>query len=140
MNGLAPRRRKAISVACAVALLCAAMPSRSAHAQATSQPASIPSPDPDPWFGPDKALHFGAGFGIGVGGYVAGAGLLDNRWAGLGLGLGLAALIGGVKEGIDAAGAGQPSWKDFVWDVVGGALGVGVSLSFDAALRGTETD
>ena len=96
------------------------------------------SPDPDPWFGTDKALHFGAGFGIGVGGYALGAAALENRWIGVGMGIGLAALIGGAKEGLDAAGLGQPSWKDFVWDVLGGTLGVGVSLTFDAALRGGE--
>jgi len=95
-----------------------------------------PDPDPDPWFGTDKALHFGAGFGIGVGGYALGAGVFDERWAGLGFGLGLTMLIGGLKEGIDATGVGDPSWKDFVWDVLGGALGVGVSMTFDAALRG----
>lgn len=124
-------RRRVTSVVCAAALLC---PHGVAAAQST--PAPVPSPDPDPWFGPDKALHFGAGFGLGVGGYALGAGLLDERWAGVGMGIGLAAVIGGIKEGIDATGVGQPSWRDFVWDLLGGALGVGVSMTFDAALRG----
>ena len=120
---------------CAAALLCAHAP---AAAQTPPTAAPSPDPDPDPWFGPDKALHCGAGFGIGVGGYALGAGLLDERWAGVGLGIGLAAAIGGIKEGIDATGVGQPSWKDFVWDILGGALGVGLSMTFDAALRGPQ--
>lgn len=109
---------------------------------ASAQPAlAQPSPDPDPWFGPDKALHFGAGFGIGVGGYLVGAGPAESRWAGVGLGIAFAAAIGGAKEGIDALRpSGQPSVRDFVWDIVGSALGVGVSLTFDAALRGNQPE
>ncbi len=120
-----------------VAWLCAAL--MAAPATAGAQPSPDPDP-PDPWFGPDKALHFSAGAAIGVGGYALGAAALDSRWAGVALGIGLAAALGGLKEGIDAAGAGDPSVEDWVWDVVGGALGVGLSLSFDAALRGPDPD
>ncbi len=98
--------------------------------------ADTPSPDPDPWFGADKALHFGAGAGLSAGGYAAGIIGLDNRWGALAIGSGLALTAGAAKEGLDAAGLGQPSWRDFVWTVVGTALGVGVSVTFDAALRG----
>ena len=97
------------------------------------------SPEPEPedaWFGPDKALHLSAAFGISVAGYVTGVAAFDERWAGLALGFGVATTLGGIKEGIDAAGAGQPSWKDFFWDVVGASLGVGLAVTFDAALRG----
>jgi putative lipoprotein len=105
-----------------------------------SAPSFAQSPEPDPWSGGDKALHFTAGLAIGVGGYALGAAALDSRWAGVALGLGLAASIGGAKEGIDATGVGDPSLEDFVWDLVGGALGVGVSVTFDAALRGSDTE
>ncbi len=93
-------------------------------------------PDPDPWFGPDKALHFGAGFGLSVGGYALGVASFDSRWAGVALGAGIALGLGAAKEGLDAAGLGTPEWQDFVWDVVGTALGLGVAVTFDAALRG----
>jgi putative lipoprotein len=118
------------SLACVVGavILCAATTAR----------AEAPSPEPDRWFGTDKALHFGAGFGLGVAGYAIGAGPIESRWAGVGLGIALAAALGGLKEGIDAAGSGQASAKDFVWDLIGSGLGVGVAITFDAALRGPD--
>ncbi|MCA9620657.1 MAG: hypothetical protein KC731_16655 [Myxococcales bacterium] len=132
-DGRSSLRRKTTAMVCAVALLWA--PGAAAQ--------SAPSPDPDPWFGTDKALHFSAGFVLGVGGYALGAGTLgggtlDSRLAGALLGTGIVAAIGGAKEGIDATGVGDPSIKDFVWDMVGGLLGIGISLTFDAALRGPE--
>jgi hypothetical protein len=51
-------------------------------------------------------------------------------------GAGLGLLAGGVKEGLDAAGLGTPSYKDFIWTALGTALGIGMSITFDAALRG----
>ncbi|MBW2459919.1 MAG: hypothetical protein JRI68_35845 [Deltaproteobacteria bacterium] len=97
-----------------------------------------PSPDPDPWFGTDKALHFTAGLGFSALGYGIGTLAFEDRWVGVGLGTGLALAVGGAKEGFDAAGLGSPSWRDFVWVAVGTALGLGVSVTFDAALRGAE--
>jgi len=80
--------------------------------------------DPDPWFGRDKALHFGATFALGSGGY-AGAALLTRQpavraaaGAGLGLGAGIA------KEMYDRHAGGDPSWRDLTWDAVGTATGV----------------
>ncbi len=101
---------------------------------------SVPSPevDPDPWFGKDKLLHAAATFGLSSGGYAIGVATIDRRWAALLLGGGISLALGGLKEGLDAAGLGQPSAKDFLWDVVGTALGLGVSVTFDAALRGPE--
>ena len=89
----------------------------------------------DSWTGGDKALHFSAGFGLGVGGYAIGAAGLDERLVGVAFGVMLAAALGGAKEGLDAAGLGEPSVKDFTWTVLGGLLGSGVSVTFDAALR-----
>lgn len=96
------------------------------------------SPDPDPWFGPDKALHFGTSFALASGGYALGVATNDERWAGLLVGGGLALGLGATKESLDAAGLGVPSWRDFAWDCLGTALGLGVSLAFDAALRGPQ--
>ncbi|MBI4703073.1 MAG: hypothetical protein HY744_18305 [Deltaproteobacteria bacterium] len=91
---------------------------------------------PDPWSGPDKALHFVAGFGLSAGGYAIGAAAFDDRLAATALGTGFALGLGAAKEGIDAAGAGTPSYRDFTWTVLGACLGIGVSLTFDFALRG----
>ena len=108
----------------------------SALAFSSDASADTPSPDPDPWFGPDKALHFGAGAGLSAGGYAIGIIGLDNRWAALAIGSGVALTLGAAKEGLDAAGLGVPSWRDFVWSAVGTAIGIGFSITFDAALRG----
>ncbi|MFP6685702.1 MAG: hypothetical protein VB934_13360 [Polyangiaceae bacterium] len=91
---------------------------------------------PDAWHGPDKALHFGGGLFIGGGGYGLGAVATQDRFLRAGMGLGLAIAIAAAKEGLDAAGLGQPSAKDFTWSVAGGLVGVGIGLSFDFALHG----
>ncbi len=87
--------------------------------------------DRDPWFGRDKALHFGATFTLSGGGY-AGATLISPRptvraaaGAGLGLGAGIA------KEVYDRYSGGDPSWRDLTWDVVGTATGVLVAWLLD---------
>ena len=87
--------------------------------------------EPDPWFGRDKALHFGATFTLAAGGY-AGAALLSERQsvraaagAGLGLGAGIA------KEIYDRYAGGDASFRDLTWDVVGTATGVLVSYLLD---------
>lgn len=98
--------------------------------------ADEPPADPDPWFGVDKALHFAAGAGLGGGGYGLGVLAFDERWAGVAFGAGLGLALAGLKEGLDAAGLGTPSYKDFIWGLLGTSLGVGVAIAFDAALRG----
>jgi putative lipoprotein len=92
--------------------------------------------DPDPWLGPDKALHFGASAVIAGGGYAVGAFAFDDYLGPIVLGTSLALGAGVVKESLDAAGLGTPSWKDLTWDVIGTALGIGVSLLVHAALGG----
>jgi putative lipoprotein len=121
-----------------VALSIAALASALMAAPTAAAADPVPSPDPDPWFGPDKALHFGATFALSAGGYGIGVAVFEERWAGLVLGAGVALGLGALKEGLDAAGLGHPSGKDFLWDVVGTALGLGVALTFDAALRGPD--
>jgi putative lipoprotein len=89
----------------------------------------------DPWFGHDKALHFGASFILAGGGY-GGAALLTRRTelrAATGAGLALSAGI--AKELLyDRYYGGDPSWRDFTWDVVGTATGVAVSWLIDRYL------
>ena len=49
-----------------------------------------------------------------------------------GIGLGAHAL----KEGLEAAGLGQPSWNDFAWDAIGAACGIAVALVVDMGVHG----
>lgn len=97
--------------------------------------AAADPPAADPWWGPDKAAHFGVSAAIAGGGYAIGVAAFDDPAprALLGAGLGLGA--GATKEALDAAGLGTPSWKDFVWDLVGVAVGVGIGLTIDLSLR-----
>jgi putative lipoprotein len=43
-------------------------------------------------------------------------------------------LIGAGKEGYDALGYGDPSWRDFAWDVAGTAVGVLVAYAVDCII------
>ncbi|MBC8133604.1 MAG: hypothetical protein H7X95_11535 [Deltaproteobacteria bacterium] len=85
----------------------------------------------DPWLGADKALHFSACAAIAGGSYGVAAAVTDNRRWRLVTGAlsGLAA--GATKEAIDASGAGDPSWRDFTWDVIGTATGVAMAAAID---------
>ncbi len=93
------------------------------------------APNPDPWWGPDKALHLGVSAGITGGGYALAAPFVDDVAgraaiaASIGIGAGLA------KEVADALGLGTPSWKDFLWDVIGTGIAVSVSVSIDLGVR-----
>ena len=95
-----------------------------------------PAQAQESWFGWDKAAHLGAGVALSTAGYAVGTYAFDSRWAGVALGTGSALAAAGLKEGLDAAGLGQPSYRDFVWSVVGTGLGIGLSVTFDFALRG----
>ncbi|MHB8836424.1 MAG: hypothetical protein ACYC9Y_12055 [Candidatus Methylomirabilia bacterium] len=84
----------------------------------------------DVWFGPDKARHFAAGFAIGA----AASTLAGHQgWSPAGsaaLGLGTVAAAGGVKETADLNGAAACwSWKDFAWDLLGGAAGTALGTA-----------
>lgn len=105
-----------------VVLACLALPG-AAWAQA--------APDPDPWLGPDKALHFGLSAAIAGSGYGVAALFTEERPVRLAVGGGLGLLAGGVKELIDLAGGGSASWKDFTWDVIGTVTGLVVSFLLD---------
>lgn len=99
-------------------------------------PSLAQTTDGESWWGPDKALHLTAGFGLSVGGYAFGRFAFDDPYAAAGVGGGLSIGLAAGKEGVDALGLGTASWRDFVWSVVGTALGLGVSFTFDAALHG----
>lgn len=87
--------------------------------------------DPDPWFAPDKALHFTFSAGIAAAGYGGTALFTEDRGVRIGVGVGLALTAGIAKELFDLAGFGDPSWKDFAWDCAGTAVGVVLSWIVD---------
>lgn len=90
--------------------------------------------DPDPWFGPDKALHFGISAGLAGGGYALSSLVLERPWQRAVAGAGFSLTLGAGKELYDLSGHGDASWKDFTWDVAGTAVGVGIALLVDAAI------
>ena len=90
----------------------------------------------DPFFGPDKALHFVAAGAIAGAGYGITTAVTDARWKAFAVGAGAALGAGALKEALDASGLGDPSWKDFAWDAIGAACGLGVAWLVDSAARG----
>ena len=93
--------------------------------------AALAQGDPDPWFAPDKALHFSLSAGIAGVGYGGASLFTEDRRARLALGAGLALVAGAAKELADLAGLGHPSWRDFAWDLAGNGVGLIVSLLLD---------
>jgi len=93
-------------------------------------PARARAADDDPWFGRDKALHFGASAVLALGGYALGAAFFDETPPRLATGAGVALGAGIAKELADLAGAGSASWRDIVWDVAG--TGTGLLLAWGA--------
>jgi putative lipoprotein len=90
--------------------------------------------DTDPWFGPDKVLHFEASASIAIVVYAAASFKTDDRptraaaAATIALGAGLA------KEAWDLTGHGDASWRDLTWDVIGTTTGVLVAYAIDWAV------
>ncbi len=91
--------------------------------------------DPDPWFGADKALHYGASAGLAGLGYGAASLVWDDTGLRLGFGASVALTAGIAKELVDLAGHGTPSWKDLTWDVLGTATGLLVAWGIDLLVR-----
>jgi putative lipoprotein len=85
----------------------------------------------DDWWGRDKALHFTLSLGISSASYVLAAPLTERREYRVLAGAGTSLLLGGAKEGYDALGYGDPSWRDFAWDVAGTAVGVMIAYALD---------
>lgn len=99
-------------------------------------PAPARAADPDPWFGKDKVLHFGVSAGIAAGAYGVAATQFDARYPRLLIGGGVALAAGAGKELFDLAGFGDPSWRDFTWDVIGTAVGLGLAWGLDLVIGG----
>jgi putative lipoprotein len=91
--------------------------------------------DPDPWFGHDKALHFGASALLAAGGYGATALVTEDRRVRLAVGGGFAFSLGAAKELWDLSGHGDASWRDLTWDAIGTATGLAVAAAVDWAIH-----
>jgi putative lipoprotein len=85
----------------------------------------------DPWLARDKALHFSACTIIAASGYGVASVWWERPWARALAGGGLSLGVGAAKEGADALGLGDPSWRDFTWDAAGAATGVGIAYAVD---------
>ncbi len=93
---------------------------------------SASASDADPWFGRDKALHFGFSVVLSAGGYAASSAFLDTRTVRALAGSAFSLTLGAGKELWDLSGHGDPSWRDFTWDVVGTAVGIAAAVGVDA--------
>jgi putative lipoprotein len=91
--------------------------------------------DADPWFGPDKALHFEAAGSLAIVGYAGTSMMSTSRPLRAALGAALGVGAGAAKELWDLDGHGDPSWRDLTWDLVGAATGVVVAAAFDWAIH-----
>jgi len=89
--------------------------------------------EPDPWWGQDKAWHFGISVGLGAGGYAGSSLFLHERWQRAAAGTGFSLTLGAGKELYDLSGHGDASWRDFAWDVAGTVVGVGLACLVDVA-------
>ena len=91
--------------------------------------ATLGPPDDD-WFGRDKAKHFVVCVAAGAAAAAA-AGESGARDApAFGIGLGFAAALGAGKETYDLrVKKTYWSWKDFTWDLLGGAVGASLAVS-----------
>jgi putative lipoprotein len=88
----------------------------------------------DDWFGRDKALHFGATFGLAGAGYAAGAAFSREPVVRFGVGGTLAMGAGIAKELYDRSSGGDPSLKDLTWDALGTASGLVTAWLIDRYL------
>ena len=80
--------------------------------------------------------------GIAAAGYGISAGwLVDARWKALAIGGGLALAAGTGKELLDLTHVtgGDPSWKDFTWDVIGTVAGLAIAWGMDLLLGGVSS-
>lgn len=93
--------------------------------------ASFAQADPDPWLGPDKALHFSVSAALAGVAYGTTSLFTESRPARIGVATGVAFGAGIFKELLDLSGSGQPSWKDLAWDALGTAVGVVLSWVLD---------
>ncbi len=93
--------------------------------------ASLPAAKKDEWLAKDKAKHFTASFLIGALTYsIARAGEADKDDASI-IGFSFSSTCGIAKEINDEIQRNDWSYKDLIWDFIGGGFGVSVSNVLD---------
>lgn len=92
----------------------------------------------DEWWGHDKALHFSLSIAISSAGYATAVPFTETRGYRAMTGAVFGITAGAAKEVYDATGRGDPSWRDFTWDIAGTAVGVLAAYAVDLALTGGE--
>jgi len=98
---------------------------RPAHAD------GAPAPDPDPWLGRDKALHFGASAALVGASYTVTALATHDPGHRLGVSAAFAFSVGIGKEIADRYTGGDSSLRDLTWDAIGTASGLVVAWLLD---------
>lgn len=88
----------------------------------------------DPWWGPDKAAHYGLSAALAGSGWGLAALGTEHRPLRLAVGASLALGAGLAKELLDLAGGGAPSWRDLAWDGLGTATGLLLAWALDLLL------
>ena len=84
----------------------------------------------DLWLGPDKTRHFAAGFAIGAATSTLAGHYGLSPGSSAAFGLGAVATAGAAKETFDLRGDDACwSWKDFIWELLGGAAGTAVGTA-----------
>jgi uncharacterized protein YfiM (DUF2279 family) len=84
----------------------------------------------DDWTGADKFYHFSASLAVGTAAFTTAAFTWpEGEEPGFSaVSLGTVAGVGLSKELFDAAFGGDPSAKDFAWDMAGGVVALGINL------------
>jgi putative lipoprotein len=106
---------------------------------ATLLSSSALASDADPWFGPDKALHFGLSVLLSAGGYATSCIWLDTRTERAVAGGTFSLTLGAGKELWDLSGHGDASWRDFSWDALGTGVGLALAVAGDALLSSKQS-
>jgi putative lipoprotein len=96
--------------------------------------------DEDKWLGTDKALHFEVSVALASGAYALSSLKIDGMAPRAAIAGGFSLAVGAGKELWDLSGHGDPSWKDFAWDAIGTAVGLGLAMTIDAITRGASRE
>ena len=96
--------------------------------------------DADPWFGRDKFAHYVVATSLATETYVIAVNTTRARWHAIAIAAGITLVVGAGKEGWDALGHGTASWRDFTWDAIGAATGIGLAWGLDLLIRGVDAE
>jgi len=94
-----------------------------------------PAAGADSWFGRDKALHFGASFGLALIGYLGASLFFEERAGRVTFGAAFALSGGVVKEIADLHFHADASFRDLAWDAAGAAAGTLAAWAVDRSLH-----